>query len=1349
MQDTAQAEPDEGWSGGGGTAARFLAKVAAVAGAALFLVRRYKPHLLLRAVWSRHIGIGFPPSPQQMQRFGARALTALLLPVAVLLVRDFSKSHTISDEELKWKRKEADTSLWQLQAAVRSEQHRYEIEAAGGGALGAIRLSVNVDAAMIEEPAGRERFRSELTTLLTAATAKDEAMQSDSEGYTNLSPEQVLVVPEELLPGAGRVARTTVVVLPKVLEPEPAAEAGQAAPPPTSSATSSPEAIASLWAKAVEAEAASVAEEQALAAKGVMLALNRKTAALLGDNTPRTPRTKVDAKKATAQKKKLIARLLAAPVAFERGGEPDSGGGNDFEVALDLHTLSYRRSLLRPGPKITTECGEIPWTEVKKLYSKRKSASLHRYSPKVLHAEASALAVQRGAAAEVSHGDGRAASARGVRLFAHLVRGKVLVPIRLQTELTKLRALEGARIRALRDAVGLSWRGLSREVEESVIKMHNKDHREYEKFRDGNEIKRMLRLVYRVRKRVIRQMLVGEARAEVGLLLFLGRKLNYFGLWKGFGNEARAALAVGPTRAAVVTAIDTRWQKKKKDVGRMGELLKIIRPQLPLMLVSAVLGSVLGSTDGLEQYYKAQVLQAVQDNSRTELGSSFRGLALAQFIIQCLRLLKTRSERITTTAVEVELKRQVSRAIVSQDMSYFELVPDPAAALENCSTLAGTGGGRGYGGGGLVKAPIALLQQVSSVAGMAAVVWKQSPQLLLNMAVVGSVLKVVCPAFIAWARKRIDRQRKGRNINSRGRGGSGTSTFPTSKESMLLCRVYGQEQQALEEYTTQFETNAVISLITASQIQLFQPILDLMQMAGEMFGYWKGAQLALQGFLTSSNLASALTMSRKVVNQVQRIVTHSIPSLGDVIVPAASILDVLNSTPSMGITGGLQLTGQLRGDIEFQGVQFSYPTDKKKVMRDVSFRVDAGSSTGLVGGSGCGKSTVFRLVQRLYDPDHGNVLIDGRNIKEYNPVWLRRQIAFVEQKPVIVAGSIHENLIFGQDPETGRNIPQSDIDAICSKTGVLDFLQSLPEKWNHPASKLSGGQQQMLAISRALLAKPMVLILDEVTSALDPLTQVKMAEAIETLMVGRTVLQIAHRLTVLQNTDRIICFEAGEVAQVGTHRGMLEEEGSLYKKLWDADSKQGAKDGAANDTTAADGTSTKGKNGKGKGKDKLAAPAQTAAAAVESDNDRDGSETSEIFDSSEPSPSAAAAAAMSISWKLVREQAHNLSHEASTAVFELRRLEQLVRQGACVIDDEKLQLLVKALTELSSEVEIHVAAGEEKKRRGSGGGLLENVASFSDVEVQEDGRYCLARTLSRIAQEKGDTALARTLTLDH
>eukprot|EP01052_Picozoa_sp_SAG31_P031081 SAG31_NODE_3258_length_4484_cov_3.421665_1_plen_250_part_00 len=249
-------------------------------------------------------------------------------------------------------------------------------------------------------------------------------------------------------------------------------------------------------------------------------------------------------------------------------------------------------------------------------------------------------------------------------------------------------------------------------------------------------------------------------------------------------------------------------------------------------------------------------------------------------------------------------------------------------------------------------------------------------------------------------------------------------------------------------------------------------------------------------------------------------------------------------------------------------------------------------------------------------------------------------------------------------------------------------------------------------------------------------------------MAGRTVLQIAHRLTVLQNTDRIICFEAGEVAQVGTHCGMLEEEGSLYKKLWDADSKQGAKDGAADDTTPSTAAvgGQKGE-GKGKGKDKPAAP---APAAVENDDDDGhGSETSEIFDSSEPSPTAVAASAISSSWKLVREQAQNLSHEASTAVFELRRLEQRVRQGAGVIDDEKLQSLVKALTELSSEVEEHVTAKEKKKRRGGGRGLVENVASFSDVEVQEDGRYSLARTLSRIAQEKGDTALARTLTLDH
>jgi len=220
------------------------------------------------------------------------------------------------------------------------------------------------------------------------------------------------------------------------------------------------------------------------------------------------------------------------------------------------------------------------------------------------------------------------------------------------------------------------------------------------------------------------------------------------------------------------------------------------------------------------------------------------------------------------------------------------------------------------------------------------------------------------------------------------------------------------------------------------------------------------------------------------------------------------------------------------------------------VLRGLYITAEPGSYVAIVGPSGSGKSTVIQLLERFYDPQSGEILIDGKDITELNVQDYRALVALVSQEPTLYAGSIKFNILLGAT-KPAEEVTQEELEKACREANIYDFITSLPKGFDTEVggkgAQLSGGQKQRIAIARALIRNPKVLLLDEATSALDSTSEKVVQQALDTASKGRTTISIAHRLATIQNADKIFYIKDGRVAEAGTHDELLHLRGGYYE----------------------------------------------------------------------------------------------------------------------------------------------------------------------------------------------------------
>ncbi len=359
-------------------------------------------------------------------------------------------------------------------------------------------------------------------------------------------------------------------------------------------------------------------------------------------------------------------------------------------------------------------------------------------------------------------------------------------------------------------------------------------------------------------------------------------------------------------------------------------------------------------------------------------------------------------------------------------------------------------------------------------------------------------------------------------------------------------KAFAREDQAAERFQHTIAAFFAQNLLGISLRVRFMPLVQFISFAGSvvMIGY--GGYLVMYEGLTLGVLLAYRGYWWQLYGPV-----YSIAGINDLLQRGSAsggrIFELLDCVPELRDAPGARELPKVKGEVRFENVSFSYAS-RTGVLRGVDLQVAPGTSVGVAGPSGGGKSTLLSLIPRLYDPQSGAIRIDGADVRGVTQASLRRQIAMVLQESFLFNDTILENIRFGRPGAT-----REDIEQAARAANAHEFIAQLPQGYDtlvgERGVKLSGGQRQRIAISRAFLADPAILLLDEATSAVEPESESIIQQALERLMAGRTTFIVSHRLSVIRPCDMILVIEGGSIAEQGTHAALLER-GGIYAHMY-------------------------------------------------------------------------------------------------------------------------------------------------------------------------------------------------------
>ena len=483
----------------------------------------------------------------------------------------------------------------------------------------------------------------------------------------------------------------------------------------------------------------------------------------------------------------------------------------------------------------------------------------------------------------------------------------------------------------------------------------------------------------------------------------------------------------------------------------------------------------------------------------------------------------------TTSRIDVELGGRLFRHLFSLPLAYFEArrVGDSVARVRELESI------RNF----LTGQALTLVLDLLFASLFIAVMFYYSPT--LTWVVIGSLPLYILMSLLITPTLR---HRLSEKFN---RGAENQAFLVESISGVSTVKSMAVEPQLIRRWDNQLAAYVSASFKTVTLSTWANSGVTLISKGVTLLLLWLGVRAVLNGELTIGQFIAFNMLAGQVAQPVMRIASLW-TDFQQVGISMLRLGDILNSKTELAV--GRSSLPRLQGAIGFDRVGFRYKPDGNEVLREVSLQIKAGEVIGIVGRSGSGKSTLTRLIQRLYVPERGRVMVDGMDLSTVDASSLRRQIGVVLQENMLFNRTIRENIALS-DP----GAPLEKVMQAAKMAGAHEFVSELADAYDtmvgeHGAS-LSGGQRQRIAIARALMGDPRILIFDEATSALDYESEAIIQRNMKLICQGRTVIIIAHRLSAVRDANRIVAIDKGQIVEIGTHAELLARPNGLYAYL--------------------------------------------------------------------------------------------------------------------------------------------------------------------------------------------------------